>query len=331
MTSRLSGPRKASYLLVVLALWAAAHFGLAPALIGGLFASMILDQAQIGLINAGASRRVARWSAVALFIVVGILLVVVFAEFVRIGFERLPTLLDRLAPRLSALGDRFGVDLPVDNVQEMHAAAVDALKENAKSVETVSGLLTREVFTLLLAVVVAVLRFVSGPTVPPEKGRGLDIDILRECRDRAAQFAASFELVMGAQILISAIYTVLAAIFLIGFQIPFRTMLTLTTFVCGLIPIVGNLISNSLIVGAALTKSDHLALVALIYLVVVHKGGYFLNSRIVGARMETPTWAILLGLLVGEALMGVTGVILAPTVIHYVLAELRAIPRAEAA
>jgi predicted PurR-regulated permease PerM len=81
-----------------------------------------------------------------------------------------------------------------------------------------------------------------------------------------------------------------------------------------------------LIVAAALTRSDRLALIALVFLVVVHKGGYFLNSRIVGARTETPTWAILLGLLIGEALLGVTGAILAPTLIYYVRAELRAVP-----
>lgn len=330
MLTKVSAPRKASYLLVSLALGVTAHFGLAQALIAGLFAAMILDQAEAGLIGAGFRPRVARWSSVALFVVVGLLLAVVFAEFVRIGMARLPTFLDRLLPRLDDLVSRFGLDLPVDNVQALRGLIVDAMKQNARSVETASGLLTRGFFQLLLAIAIAVLRFISAAPAAAEGRRGLDVDVLRECRDRATQFSASFELVMGAQIMVAAINTVLAAIFLIGFQIPFRTMLTLTTFVCGLVPIVGNVISNSLIVGAALTKSDHLALVALIFLIVVHKGGYFLNSRIVGARMETPTWAILLGLLVGEALLGVSGIILAPTLIHYALAELRALPRAEA-
>lgn len=331
MMKTVSGPRKASYLVVILALVVAARFGLAHALIGGLFSAMILDNAETALIGAGASPRTARWSSVALFLVVGLLLAVIFVAFVKIGMERLPTLLDRLLPRLDALANRFGLDLPVDNVQELRSLILDQLKQNARSVETTSGLLTRGFFQLLLAVAIATLRFISGSPVPVERRHGLDAEVLRECRDRTVQFAASFELVMGAQILVAAINTALAAIFLIGFRIPFRTMLTLTTFVCGMVPIVGNVISNSLIVGAALTKSDHLAVAALIFLVVVHKGGYFLNSRIVGARLEAPTWAILLGLLIGEALMGVTGVILAPTLIHYVLAELRAIPRAEPA
>ena len=329
MIKSLSGPRKVSYVLVLLTLAVAARFGLGHALIAGLFAFMMLDRAQDALIGAGASPRLARWSSVALFTVVGLLLAVIFAAFVQIGLERLPMLLDRLLPRVDALSGRFGLSLPVDNVQELRALILETVKGNARSIETASGLMTRGFFQILLALVIAVLRFVSDPPVAIERRRGLDAEILGECRERATLFSASFQLVMGAQILVAAINTAVAAVFLFAFQIPFRTMLTLTTFVCGMIPIVGNVISNSLIVAAALTRSDHLALASLVFLIVVHKAGYILNSRIVGGRMETPTWAILLGLLVGEALLGVTGVILAPTLIYYVREELRAIPARE--
>jgi predicted PurR-regulated permease PerM len=328
MSAPLSVPRKVSYLLVLLMLAVAARFNLGHALIAGLFSYMMLDHAQGALLGAGASQRLARWSSVALFTVVALLLAVIFAAFVRIGLERLPMLLDRLLPRVDELASRFSVSLPVDNVQDLRALILETVKENARSITTTSGLLTRGFFQILLAVVVAVLRFVSPSAPEIERRGGLDAELLDECRGRAAMFSASFELVMGAQILVAAINTAVAAVFLIAFRIPFRTMLTLSTFVFGMIPIVGNVISNSLIVAAALTRSDHLALAALIFLVVVHKGGYFLNSRIVGARMETPTWAILLGLLIGEALLGVTGVILAPTLIYYVREELRAIPAA---
>ncbi|MFI5362216.1 MAG: AI-2E family transporter [Elusimicrobiota bacterium] len=328
MSSTLSGPRKASYALVVLTLAVAARFSLGSALIAGLFSFMMLRNAEDALLGSGATPRVARWTSVALFVVVGLLLAMIFGAFVTIGMERLPLLLDRLLPRVDALAGRFGVSLPVDNVQELRALILETLKENARSITTASGLLTRGFFQILLAVIVAILRFVSTPAAPDtaDAPRGLDAPVLRECRDRAALFSASFELVMGAQILVAAINAGVAAAFLLVFRIPFRTMLTLATFVFGMIPIVGNVISNSLIVAAALTRSDHLALAALIFLIVVHKGGYFLNSRIVGSRMSTPTWAILLGLLIGEALLGVTGVILAPTLIYYVREELRAIP-----
>ena len=328
MSAAISGPRKISYALVALALAVAARFGLGQALIAGLFSFMMLDHTENALAGAGASPRLARWSSVALFSVVGLLLAVIFTAFVKIGLERVPMLLDRLLPRVDALAGRIGLNLPVDNVRELRALILETLKENARSITTASGLLTRGFFQIVLAIVVAILRFVSAPAAPaPAEGpRSLDVEVLRECRSRAALFCASFNLVMGAQIVVASINAAFAVVFLIAFQIPFRTMLTLTAFVCGMVPIVGNLISNSLIVAAALTRSTHLALAALIFLVVVHKGGYFLNSRVVGKRMETPTWAILLGLLVGEALLGVTGVILAPTLIHYAREELRALP-----
>jgi predicted PurR-regulated permease PerM len=325
MTKTIPATRKASYLLVLLALAVAARFDLGHALIAGLFSSMMLSHTQDALRGAGASARVSRWSSVAIFAVVGALLSFIFASFVEIGVARLPLLLDRFLPRLAEVATRLGLDLPLENVQELRALILATLRENARAVESTTGLLTRGFFQILLAIAIAVIRFVTDPGEMPAPG-GLDVRLLRECRDRALLFVASFELVMGAQIMVAAINAAVAAVFLIAFRIPFRTMLTLTAFVCGMIPIVGNVISNSLIVAAALTRSDRLALIGLVFLIVVHKGGYFLNSRIVGARIETPTWAILLGLLIGEATMGVTGVILAPTLIYYVRQELRALP-----
>ncbi|UPT72718.1 MAG: hypothetical protein M0D55_12290 [Elusimicrobiota bacterium] len=106
---------------------------------------------------------------------------------------------------------------------------------------------------------------------------------------------------------------------------PFKTFLILTTFVCGLVPIAGNVISNIAIVTAGLTVSVQLATAGLIYLVVIHKLEYFLNSRIVGGSIDTPMWMTLLGLVVGEATMGVPGVLLAPALLHYAREEMRAI------
>ena len=48
---------------------------------------------------------------------------------------------------------------------------------------------------------------------------------------------------------------------------------------------------------------------------------YFLNSKIVGDRIKTPFWLTLLGLILGEKLMGIPGMILAPVVLHYIKVE----------
>ena len=47
----------------------------------------------------------------------------------------------------------------------------------------------------------------------------------------------------------------------------------------------------------------------------------FLNSKIVGWRIRNPLWLTLLGLIVGEKLMGVPGLILAPVLLNYIRLE----------
>jgi predicted PurR-regulated permease PerM len=93
------------------------------------------------------------------------------------------------------------------------------------------------------------------------------------------------------------------------------------TFLCGLLPIVGNLISNAIIVGIAVTMSPRLAIVALIFLVAVHKLEYFLNSKIIGDLIKNPVWLTLLALIIGERFMGIPGMILAPVVLNYIKVE----------
>ena len=64
-----------------------------------------------------------------------------------------------------------------------------------------------------------------------------------------------------------------------------------------------------------------MALFALIFLITIHKLEYFLNSKVIGNRIKNPMWLTLLGLLLGEKLMGIPGMILAPVVLHYIKVE----------
>src|SRR5438034_10307546 len=67
--------------------------------------------------------------------------------------------------------------------------------------------------------------------------------------------------------------------------------------------------------------SPRLAIVALIFLVAVHKLEYFLNSKIIGDLIKNPVWLTLLALIIGERFMGIPGMILAPVVLNYIKVE----------
>jgi predicted PurR-regulated permease PerM len=123
---------------------------------------------------------------------------------------------------------------------------------------------------------------------------------------------------MVAQAKISAINATLTGIFLLGvmpllgFQLPLAKSLVLLTFVVGLLPVLGNLISNSAITLVALLVSPVAAATALVFLVVVHKLEYFLNAKIVGGEIGAKAWELLLAMLVAEASFGVPGLVVAP-------------------
>ena len=324
MSTSISGPRMASYALFVLTLVAVARYDLGAFLLVALVSYMILDVTERRLRAGGTQPLVARWAAIAVYTILSISLAWIFFNFARTGAARLPDLLDTVLPRLTTLSEQHGLDLPVDNAREARDMIVAWIRGNASSVGKTSGLLTRGFFQVLAGMFAATMRFLT-PADADSDGNLFEA-VRTEFSARTKSFLRSFERVVGAQITISVINTMLTGVFLHAMGFPFRTFLTLAAFVCGLVPILGNVISNSFIVTAGLTISVQLATFGLIYLVVIHKLEYLLNSRIIGGSIDTPMWVTLIGLVLGEALMGVPGVLLAPALIHYVREELRAIP-----
>jgi predicted PurR-regulated permease PerM len=138
---------------------------------------------------------------------------------------------------------------------------------------------------------------------------------------RFATFYRSFDMVMKAQLTISAIDTVLTGIFMACMGLPHLVVAVGVTFLCGLIPVVGNLISNTLVVAIGFMVTPAKGLWALAFLVLVHQLEYLLNSKIIGTKIHTSVWLTLLALLLGERLMGITGMVLAPVALHYIRIE----------
>ena len=145
---------------------------------------------------------------------------------------------------------------------------------------------------------------------------------------RVSRLAHAFRQIIFAQVKISGLNTIFTAIFLVGVFPAFGVHLPLTktliaiTFLAGLLPVIGNLISNTLIFVVGLSLSIYVALVALVFLVVIHKLEYFLNARIVGTRIRARAWELLLAMLVMEVAFGIAGLIAAPIYYAYIKNEL---------
>jgi predicted PurR-regulated permease PerM len=260
-------------------------------------------------------------------VVVGIAAAAVFLT--RAAILALPDVADTSIPSANAWAQKRQIELPFTDFESLRRVVIQTLGEEAHYLRNVANFAKTTTVTLafsILGIVAAASLFFKTGLDPYRSTHRLKNNLYSICCDevstRFRDLYRSFASVMGAQITISLINTALTAIFLLAVHMPHAPLLIAIAFLCGLVPIVGNLVSNTVIVFVALTISLKLAISALVFLVVIHKLEYFLNSKIIGDRIRNPVWLTLIALILGERLMGIPGLILAPVVLNYLRVEM---------
>lgn len=214
--------------------------------------------------------------------------------------------------------------LPVD-ADGLRAVITQWLREHASELRLHGGEVGHAILHMLIGMAIGAIASL-GEALPASTHGPL----ARALTERAARLADAFRRIVFAQVRISALNTVLTAIYLLailpafGVHLPFAKTLVAVTFIAGLLPVVGNLISNTIIVVVSLNVSLQVALASLAFLVAVHKAEYFLNARIVGRRINATMWELLVAMLVMEAAFGIAGLVAAPILYAYLKDELAA-------
>lgn len=241
------------------------------------------------------------------------------------AYKALPEIADRTIPAVVEFAENKHVELPFSDYASLKALALSEVKNKVANLGHYARETVFQIAQIIIGLFVAASLFLDTRwgADPQTSGDTVYGNIVRELSARFATFYKSFGRVMGAQIIISFINTTLTAVFLAWNGFPYTVVIIGLTFLFGLLPIFGNLLANTLIVCVAFAMPDgpRMALFALIFLIVIHKLEYFLNSKIVGDRIKNPMWLTLLGLVVGEKLMGIPGMVLAPIVLHYIKVE----------
>jgi predicted PurR-regulated permease PerM len=321
----------ASYPAAATALLLVMFLHLLPALIAGLLGYAVVD-ALAPLLERRWPGGWARQLVVGVLAVVvaGLLALLIFAAvaFFRAELGDPDTLFDRMMPMI----DRARTQLPAWIVAYLPVSAEDFRYSATQLARThatqlqVAGRETVHVFgRILVGLALGALVALTHARVAAATG-----PLQRDLSARCAHFTRAFHDIVFAQARISALNTLLTAIFLLivlplaGVHLPLTKTLIVITFIVGLLPVVGNLISNTLIVIVALSVSLWVALGALIFLILIHKLEYFLNAKIVGHRIHARAWEILLAMLVMEAAFGLPGVVAAPIYYAYLKGELTA-------
>lgn len=117
-----------------------------------------------------------------------------------------------------------------------------------------------------------------------------------------------------------------AAVFLLHIFIglPFPALMAVIAFVITLIPLFGSVIFLVLGTGVALFSSPTQALIFLVaYLIYIQLESYVISPRVMNKAIAIPAALVLIGAMVGGALMGVIGVLVALPVMASILLIIR--------
>lgn len=213
--------------------------------------------------------------------------------------------------------------LPADAMTLKEKTAI-WLREHATALQSVGTEAIRATVHILIGMIIGGMLAVREAVVMSELK-----PFAHALACRAALLSEAFRRVVFAQVRIAAINAIFTGIYLavilpmMGIHLPLVKTMIAITFLVGLIPVLGNLISNTVIVIVSLSHSVGVAIGSLLYLVVIHKLEYFLNARIVGGQIRAFAWEILIAMLLMEAIFGIVGVIAAPIYYAYLKLELR--------
>ncbi|WP_222618430.1 AI-2E family transporter [Nakamurella sp. PAMC28650] len=135
-------------------------------------------------------------------------------------------------------------------------------------------------------------------------------------------------------LVISAIAGALTFGWLMIFSIPYAALLSIMVALLDLVPVVGSTIAGLIVAAAALTVSLPLCLCTIAFFVIYRfLEDYFLVPRIIGRAVEVPALATVVAVLIGGALLGIIGALVAIPVAAAVLLIIREvwIPRLDKA
>ncbi len=228
-----------------------------------------------------------------------------------------------LAEQVLSIFDQLHTLLPVSLTQHLPASVsafkaliIGTVKNHAPQLQLVGIHTLRGFGYVLVGTVIGAIAAIQVPATMPQNARPLAVHL----RHRFDELMTGFTDVFFAQVRISSINTILTSVYLlgilpaIGHPLPMAWTLVIITFLAGLIPVVGNLFSNIVIVLLSLTHGLGVSIASLVWLVSIHKLEYFLNAQIIGHKIRASAWELLLFMLFLESLFGLAGLVSAPVI-----------------
>ncbi|MDN5925398.1 MAG: AI-2E family transporter [Xanthomonadales bacterium] len=323
----------ASYIIAALTLLLVFPLHLLVGLLVGLLMFEVIDSLT-PLLQRLVSGRRARLLAVTLLALLIISLITLLTIAAVLFFRSEPSTPAQLFRRLTPIVHEARQHLPPwllehlpDSTSEIRLATMEWLRGHSGQLQIAGKSTVRVTAHVLMGLVLGALVALQRERA---EGSAAPLPLAKALSERCTHLSDAFHHIVFAQFKIALLNTAFSAAFLLlalplfGIHLPLAKPLVLITFIAGLLPLIGNLVSNTLVVVVALSVSIWVALTALIFLVLVHKLEYFLNARIIGSQIRAHAWELLLAMLVMEAAFGLPGVVAAPVFYAYLKSELEA-------
>ena len=319
----------ASYILSLVAVLVVLKFHLLPTVLAGLAVHVVTCRLadRLPLKREGIAQETAVISlavaVVAAFIAAGFGLYAAMKGFHGFG-DLLATSAETLERVRQSLPGTVSELMPL-SADELKGNIIEFLREHGKGLSSAGAAGVVTMVHIIIGMVIGGMTSIASVRIVADKPQ-----FLEELHQRTKMLTCSFEKVVFAQVKISLLNTLMTAIYLYlilplcGVHLPLTTLLVILTFIAGLIPVIGNLISNAVIVILSLGTSLLVGAASLLFLVVIHKLEYFLNARIIGHEVNAKAWELLCAMVVLEAVFGLHGVIAAPILYAWLKAELSA-------
>lgn len=327
--NKLGSNEIASYILAAIGLLAVLKYGLLVALLAGLlvYSLVHLMTPMLARKTGGGRAKIASVTLLAIAIITALTAAIWGAEsFFQSDAGSTQVMLKKMADIL----DASRAQLPLwasehfpDGADALREMITKWLREHAAEAKTFGEEAGRTAAHLLIGMIIGAMAALHDTTTRPNR-----LPLAAALGERISNLSDAFQKIVFAQVRISAINTVTAAIYLLivlplaGIHLPLTKSMIVITFFAGLLPIVGNLLSNTILVVVALSHSLNTAVASLLFMVVVHKMEYFLNARIIGSHIEARAWELLAAMLAMEAVFGLAGVVAAPVFYAYLKTEL---------
>ena len=333
MNSNPERMRQIAWLLTAAALIGILELHLLPALLAGLFVHQLVHLVAPTLqrrISGTRGKLLAVWLLAVL--VVGATATAIFTAFAffrsDVGslaslFGKMAQIIEDARASLPPWLLEYLPDPGESATEDLQKTTVAWLRHHASELGVIGKETGLALAHILIGMVIGTM--VAAREANPRKAPG---PLAAALLIQAQAFTGAFRRIVFAQVRISLLNTALTSIYLLialpllGVHLPLTKSLIGVTFVAGQLPVIGNLISNAIIIIVSMAHSPSAAVASFTFLVVIHKLEYLLNARIVGKQINAAAWELLTAMLVMEALFGLPGLVAAPVIYAWAKDEL---------